>query len=361
MSDTAGFDVAEVPPSPSVLTIDLSVNSLPDPSYHDFLARRNRTEYDAVLETLKLFYKGENHAPLDAFENCRRFAFFTRHKDTGEVKVLSSCCHNRWCPPCATAKASVFSGRIEEWLTGRKRPRQLELTLRSTGLPLREQTDELYRCWRLLRLDPLFKKVFLAGVWFFQITYNAETGLFHPHLHCLFVGSYAKQSAISEKWSEITNGSTYVFIQSVKDVSTSAKYVSRYVARPMLLSDLPEDRRLELVDAMYHRRTAGTFGRDGLRPDLTIPKQDLTPYIRICSWSELRDLIATSKIHQVIYKCWLTGKPLPEPAILLLSRSSEEKPELLPTGPPAVFGGILAGFSADFRGDFSDNVRALRA
>src|SRR4030042_1262506 len=119
MADRNGVDVADSPPSTSVLNIDLSVNRLPDPTYHDFLAARDTAEYTAVDSTLREFYRGDNYEPYERFHNCRRFAFFARHAETGKVKVLASSCHNRWCPPCASAKASHLSDKLNDWLAPR--------------------------------------------------------------------------------------------------------------------------------------------------------------------------------------------------------------------------------------------------
>jgi hypothetical protein len=219
-----------------------------------------------------------------SLEHCRCNAWFTRHVDTGEVRIAANACHLRWCPVCSDSRRNYISVGVAEWVSEQSHPKFLTLTLKHSDAPLSHQVDNLYRCFRTLRRRPEFKKAVPGGIWFYQVKRSKADGRWHPHLHCLICGDYIPHSRLSRIWLEITYTSSVVDIRPVRDPQQASNDAARYAASPGSLVGLPLAKALELVEAMHGRRICGTWGtarRVSLRP----PKvQDPGKWNSLGSW-----------------------------------------------------------------------------
>jgi hypothetical protein len=139
--------------------------------------------------------------------------------------------------------------------------RFLTLTLRSTNAPLADQLDRLIDCFRRLRRLNLWKTHVAGGVWAIEVTWSAERGQWHPHLHAIIDGTYLPWAALRDAWSAITGDSSIVDIRRCDDARDAARYISSYIGKLADVASLPEARVVEYAAALHRRRLSGTFGR----------------------------------------------------------------------------------------------------
>ena len=188
----------------------------------------------------------------------------------------------------------------------------MTLTLKSSNAPLREQVDHLTKHARNFRYRPLLKRALRGGIYFLQVTYNESTEQWHPHLHILADMDYIDQRALSKLWLSVTLTSKIVDIRTIRDPRYAAGYVSRYVARPAQLAELPPQAVTEIVDALHGKRLAGTFGT-GTKAKL-LQREDLDPadWITVGTWYNVTQLAPHDQRAYQILKAWTTKTPLPE-------------------------------------------------
>jgi hypothetical protein len=134
------------------------------------------------------------------------------------------------------------------------------LTLKSSDDPLVEQVDRLLSAFRRLRQRGFWSRFVNGGIGTLEVTYNAGTGQWHPHLHILLDGLYIPHSIVSSEWSMVTGGSFVVHVAAVHSRDDAGRYIAKYVAKPSEMVNLPPARTVELALALSGRRTLITFG-----------------------------------------------------------------------------------------------------
>ncbi len=293
-----------------VHTIETTVHSNMPDSYQQALMPKYSAEFAAVYrayETLSFSHFPPHHERLT---DCRTYSWFVRHIDTGEVRVATRSCRLRWCPLCARARAAVIRNNTQEWLEKVKAPKFLTLTLKSSDAPLNFQIDALYGAFKKLRRIKSFKNKMRGGIWFFQITQNKQTFLWHPHIHVVMDSDYMPQAWLSHVWAEITHGSTIVDIRTVFSPERTADYVARYAAKPSNLTDLTPTSGEEIIRSLHGRRLAGTFGT-GREIQLSRKKfEDKKKWSKLGSWNFIRKLIGIDTRASQIYSAWRQNKSL---------------------------------------------------
>lgn len=240
--------------------IETTVSQPPPTSLRRYLSKDNSDEIEAARQVYELLGGRSSSSRLENFDHCKTRSWFTRHVDTGEVKVMSSSCKLRWCPLCSNARKYFLAKQVKEWLVEVDKPKFLTLTLKHSHNDLTSQVDHLYQSFRKLRLMNEYKKLFKGGVWFFQIKKSEADGLWHPHLHCVIESKFVEFDKLWRNWLLITGTSKIVDIRIVKEQDEIAEYVARYAARPSDLAKLAVSDRLELVTALHGRRLVGTWG-----------------------------------------------------------------------------------------------------
>jgi len=242
-----------------------------DDTYRGRFMRGKEKEYAATEAAYVEIYKSPSATHLLNIRECRKFAKFAWDKNTGDVKIFSSACRDRWCPMCAAAKAAYAKEQTKIYIESLKIPRFLTLTLRNDPSTLKDQIEFLQDAFRRLRLRAFWRKNVTGGIWFLQVKRGKDSGCWHPHLHILLDGNYMEQSEISRLWELVTYGSPVIDIRKIHNAEAAAMYVSRYVARPALLSDMNMEDRIEVILALHGKRLCGTFG-NGKAVTLTPPK-----------------------------------------------------------------------------------------
>lgn len=229
-------------------------------TYRQRFMRGHEKEYAATEAVYKEMYGSPSNHHLMGIRDCRKYAKFSRNADSGEVKVMSSSCRDRWCPMCAAEKAHFAKEQTSMYVNALKAPRFLTLTLRNDVSDLKSQITSLQESFRKLRCRAYWKKKVTGGIWFLQVKRGHNSGCWHPHLHILLDGMYLEQGRLSALWELITYGSLVVDIRRIHNPDSTAAYVSRYVARPARLSEMSEPDRREVIEALHGKRLCGTFG-----------------------------------------------------------------------------------------------------
>ena len=245
------------------------------------------------------------------FEQCCTGAWFVRDNKTSLVKVISHKCKLRWCPICAKNKAYNISKAVEESLKPNAEIRLLTLTLKDDGSGLISSSNRIYKCFQRLRKTSKFKKFVSGGIWFYQLKYGQKNQNWHPHIHCLITGKYFKKAKIKELWQKITGDSYVIDIRYAQNKKKVLAYVSRYVSRPVALSDCPIFEYRKLFDAFRSRKLCGSWGN--LRGvDLRGSKKFLDgQLVKIGSWSTVHAFAAHDGNAILILDRWKNQTPLP--------------------------------------------------
>lgn len=266
-------------------------------------------ELEAARQTI-LQDLDPDHPRYQAFLHCRALATFRRHTTTGEVAVFGSACRHRWCPICARQRGRQIADAAYAWLRGLTHRRFITLTLQHHSTPLDDQLDALIGFFRTLRRRQEWRRYVRGGLWFIQVTWSDARQEWHPHIHLVADSDYWPKGLLSRIWREVTHGSTIVDVQTVKQPERAARYVSRYVARPAVLSDLPEECRLLILQATRSRRLCGAFGTAHAAAIFARPKLDLADWEYLGSYEEVRALASSCDDARIILLAWMLKRPI---------------------------------------------------
>lgn len=276
-----------------------------------FMAGKEQ-EYEVTLAAYRIIYPVDHNSHVQALEGCRTYASLRRESATGDLKVFGDSCRDRWCPMCAGQKMAYAKDQCEIYLRSLKKPRFLTLTLRHNESDLKTQISYLQESFARLRSRAYWKKNVTGGIWFLQVKRGKNSGLWHPHFHILLDGNYMERGKLSQLWDLVTYGSPIIDIQQISDIDDAAKYVARYVSRPAWLSDMPEDDRVEVIEALFRKRLSGTFGT-GKTVTLTPPKiesDDNWEYIG--HYDDIAQRAEYSETAKAIMVAYNTYQPLSE-------------------------------------------------
>lgn len=308
-SPTGAGGVGATAPA-SVPTPETSVPFVPHASYRTHkLALLSPAQVEAHFQALEVAY-ASNEFRLARIHACRTRAWFARHKTTGEVRVLANACRDRWCPICASAKARRVGDHVHDWLRSVPHRKSITLSVVSNDQSLGSRIDHLLASFKRLRQTPEWKAHVTGGVWFLQITYNAENQTFHPHLHILAHADFFLHATLKKLWIDATGDSSIVWIQSIHSPEQAARYAARYVSRPADLAEIPPDARQEVIGSSAGRHMIGTFGSACKAGVLAKPTFDRADWDRVGSWFSVVGLASTSLAAATILECWRNQQPL---------------------------------------------------
>lgn len=231
---------------------------------------------DQRLRWVEALHTSPLHTKLATrLQSCGTGAWVERCSLTGKTRVVAPACKLRFCPRCAGIHARRTRARLETWAGSVERNqtdrlRLITLTQRSSAAPLDHQLRHLYAAYRRLRQRALWKKATHGAIAVLQVTFNASTQQWHPHLHVVHHGKFIDYRALRAAWSAVTHGSDIVDIREIHNSQQAADYVTRYVSRP--LDDdptIPPPRLCEFVTAIKGRRLLIASGKAPLTlPDI---------------------------------------------------------------------------------------------
>lgn len=164
-------------------------------------------------------------------------------------------CKNKLCPMCNWRRSMKYSWQSKEILTEalkrRPRARFLFLTLTIKNVPAEELSDaikEMNIGFNRAFRRKLVNKNLIGYIRSLEVTYNDETGLYHPHIHVLLMVSPAyfnsKENYISQAdWTEIWKQSAKLDYTPVVDI----RAVKEKVAKGDLKNDFSDDGIMKAV------------------------------------------------------------------------------------------------------------------
>jgi hypothetical protein len=318
----------------------------PKQGYRQHFLNSCENEYWATLEAYYKIWPEPNDNHVEALSGCREHAYFARDKATGEVKIMTDSCRQRWCPMCADQKAKYAKESTRRWIETLEKPRFLTLTLKHCEESLKSQIEFLQDCFRRIRYRAFWKRNVTGGIWFLQVHRSKHDQLWHPHLHILLDGNYMEAAEVSALWDLVTFGSPVINIKQIKDVEYAAKYVARYSSRPARFvtmkkgtqeveSIMPLDDRIEMITALHGKRLSGTFGT-AKAVTLTPPKiENTSEWQQIGFFDEIVENAATDPNARAVLDAWKTEDPLTEDEFRAYTGIDNRKPEII-FKPPAL-------------------------
>lgn len=215
-------------------------------------------------------------------ESCGRNAWVERCNETGQLRIVADGCKQRFCPRCSRIFSRRCKDRLKAWTSSldpnhSSRLKMLTLTMQHSTAPLKTQLKHLRQSFRRLRQRSLFKRKVTSGIGVIQITYNAASDQWHPHLHVLCYGDYIPVGPLTQAWRHASHGSTQIDIRAVRDQEKCVDYVTRYIAKPINFDDSPPPERLrEFVQTLKGARMLIAFGDVPKQPKPEIPETNWT-------------------------------------------------------------------------------------
>lgn len=269
-----------------------------------------------------------DHAPAARrMAACAQGASFFIDQATETVRPWLSRCGHRLCPFCSNARSAGTTENLLELMLQHHADRMMILTLRSHDLPLQLQVEQLLHSFKKLRNRAVWKRFVDGGIYVLEITKNPKTGLWHPHLHILYVGKFWPQKHLSATWRDITIDSNVVWVTQVHDIDGAAKELAKYIGKPQRIATLTPSQIREYATATKSVRMLQTFGTLHGKKPADSDKPDPAP--RTDERVRLSTLLHLSRLGH-------------EEAVILLTRLAEkytvfgryvyhEIPQLAPT------------------------------
>lgn len=222
---------------------------------------------------------------------CSNYLEFADRVDTetGEVVrklAAAQFCRDRLCPMCAWRKSLVTFHQVSRMMDyidlhhpGRYVPIFVTLTMRNVPSEhLASAITEILTGWRRLanrKFNRKFYRVAVGWMRVLEVTYNAETGEWHPHIHAIVLvdsdyftdhNKYIDHDAwVAEwRWALEADYDPSVDVRTIKGGREHAvAEVSKYAVKPgEWLSDDEDatDERVRLLSTTLARRRLVVFG-----------------------------------------------------------------------------------------------------
>lgn len=168
-----------------------------------------------------------------AFRDCGTRPWIFRSKtDPTVYRVGTDQCRDRFCVPCGTDRARRIVSNMTTYL-GKRTVRFITLTLKGNDDSLTDRLAKLARSFANLRRRALWKRAVSGGVAFLEVKRTTDGERWHPHLHCIVTGTWIDAKKLRKLWLDITGDSYIVDVQLVRSHEKLARYVVKYVSKPM--------------------------------------------------------------------------------------------------------------------------------
>lgn len=264
--------------------------------------QRNRDRVHQAFQTL-----GIPAARLEAFERCGTNVWVLQSRSQPDcLRLAGSYCHDRWCRPCAHARATIAAINLGERLRNRV-TRLLTVTVQSDPTDsLAELLERLRAGFSRLRRTKAWGSHVVGGASVLELTWNADGGGWHPHLHVVAEGTFWDQREFAHAWEIACPGSRIVDIRAITAPQHAANYVAKYLAKPVpqrVYAD--HDALCEAIAALSGQRAINCFGTWRGWHILASPKpnpeewQPLTTLSSLLALASAGDAWAISVIQQL--------------------------------------------------------------
>lgn len=301
LAELFGYDTTSPKPSSSVHTCATSV----DPTHTDSQSQNHRFRQHRSLRSAWLTCLA---ATPDAGRLFKRFAtcgqnMWVQYSPSREAyRTVANACNLRICPVCGQRKRIAMALNASTALAtlNRNRLKLITLTLQSSNAPLDVQLHHLRQAFRRLRQRQLWKRAVTGGFAVIEVTFNATTHQWHPHLHVVCESDYIPQHHLSAAWFAVTHSSTVVDIRICKPSLRLAAYFAKYLGKPPPLDDLdlPTERLQEFKHALDNSRLLIRFGKIE-----TPVEEDIQDLCSVNDWRQYQpydQLVEAARRHEPI-------------------------------------------------------------
>ncbi len=207
---------------------------------------------------------------------CASVFLFVDHEQR-KVREHVHMCRSRLCEYCARIRTLHVAHQIAAAIRLMARPRHLVLTVKSEDTDLDKQIRQLRKWFRKLRATAWWKKNVIGGIYTIEATINERTGLWHPHIHCVFDGQYLPFKKIQFEWHKITGDSDVVWIEEVHNPNDMALELAKYIGKPQDSEHWTDAQFAHYAAATHGMRMVQTFGKRPPKPIVDeVPDEPLT-------------------------------------------------------------------------------------
>lgn len=205
--------------------------------------------------------------------DCGNFLLFRDYYTVNEVRLTkaSFCKKHLLCPLCAIRRGSKMLGRYIDRFdeikaaNDRLRPYLVTFTVKD-GEDLAERFNHLrknlqsYHKRRHGKKHICEAKKAKAAVWSYEIKRGKNSGLWHPHVHAIWLCEESPdQVTISDQWKNLTGDSYIVDVRPIDESDTAGGFmeVFKYAIK---FSDQPHEDTVHCFDILRKKRLIGSFG-----------------------------------------------------------------------------------------------------
>jgi hypothetical protein len=185
--------------------------------------------------------------------------------ELGEIHEYLHRCKSRLCPLCARSRAMNVSEQVEDLVKEMTTAKHLVLTVKSTDNPLNAQLRDLRTWFAKLRRTKLWTAKVKNGVYTIETTINEKTGLWHPHIHCVFDGDYIPYKMLQREWHAITGGSEIIWIEKVDNAQGIARELCKYIGKPQKAESWTDEQIRTYAAAIKGARMMQSFGKKPIK------------------------------------------------------------------------------------------------
>lgn len=202
-------------------------------------------------------------------------------------------CRDRMCPLCSQRRSADAADRAVGVAASMDSCRFITLTLAASDAPLADQLAHLRDSFRRLRADARWKEHVVGGVYTVELTFNAKTRRWHPHLHALVDGGFFPQPTLKAAWEQASGGSYIVDIRACHGRRAAARYIAKYATKPTEMAAWPPEAIRDAADALHGLRTLSTFGAyHGVKLDTADPNEDPADSVAVADANRLDNMLA---------------------------------------------------------------------
>lgn len=241
---------------------------------------KHRDRADAMTEYIAPWSeeKSRERTAYLALRECGRLQWWRHYYEAGRTSLRkASLCHKHLlCPLCASLRgmrlASEYYERVKFVLAGDASLRaQFVTTTVKDGPDLIERCDHLRGGWKRLRKRagrgnaPTEWAKIAGAVWSMEVKRGANSGEWHPHIHCLaVVSSPIDQAELSKQWHSITGDSMIVDVRDVYSLDDSGGGIAASFLEcfkyALKFSDLSLADNFDAWQALRGQRLIGSSG-----------------------------------------------------------------------------------------------------
>lgn len=232
------------------------------PSWEVAVRYRHRRWLGERQRTRELLERaGFSRSRLLRWDMCGQQPIVQVDPATGNARVSSFTCRDRFCEPCQEESAWHARRRLRQ-LMGDSSHLLATLTLTQSPEPLRSIQSWLYESFGRLRRTALWRDAVSGGAWFTEMTLGQHKDHWHVHAHAILQGRWLDAFELSAAWRVASGGSYIVDVEGITDQDRASAYVAKYatkgIGRGTVLGD---DRLIEAMRALSGTHLIGTFGK----------------------------------------------------------------------------------------------------